>query len=358
MFWNSRFFIIILAVILLVSLFSFPMITHANDWLITPQPASVNADTEFCVGSVVPAGGVPAGYKVEWEFASGFDLTDLTISNTSALSEVVVYTGTNSCSGGTARITEATPTPANDRDAAVVSGQKITVTLEDALTGSTAFSFKFRTQAVTSVVTPITAGNYILIVRVFDASDNLVLTDADLIYVGDASQVNISANVDPILTLTLSDTACSLGTFSVTGLKTCSYDAEVSTNGTFGYTAYIKADGTLRNATDNITNVADATVGVTNSGGISTEEEYGVSTTNADATIVENDSGETCVDLSSQLITAMPASALSTSDQSFATASAPVSADSTTLCHAVVITGTTPAGSYAQTVVITVVGNF
>ncbi|MFA5188826.1 MAG: hypothetical protein WC460_05690 [Patescibacteria group bacterium] len=172
------------------------------------------------------------------------------------------------------------------------------------------------------------------------------------------NQVNISGTVDPTLTLTLSGTTCALGTLSTTGLSTCSYDTEVSTNADSGYTAYIKADGNLRNATNSITNVADATVGVTNSGGVSTEEEYGISTTNASSTIVENDSGTDCATLDGQLTTAMPGSALSTSDQSFATATSPVSADSTTLCHAAVIMGTTPAGAYAQVVTVTVVGNF
>lgn len=173
-----------------------------------------------------------------------------------------------------------------------------------------------------------------------------------------AGQVDISAAVDPALSLTLSSTTCNLGTFSATGLSTCSYDAQVSTNGSSGYIAYIKADGTLRNATNQVADVADATVGVTNSSGVSAEEENGVSTSKASETIIENDSGENCANLAGQLITAMPASALSSSDQSFASSSGPVSADTATLCHAVVITGTTPAGVYAQTITITIVGNF
>jgi len=355
---KSKFLTMFLVIILLVSLFSFPAPTRANNWDIIPEPATPNTDTEFCLGGEVPASGLPAGYKTEFEFASGFDLSDLTISDTAADSEVVIYTGTKTCSGGTARITELTPTADNNRDAATVSGQKVSFTLEDAFVGDTDFSVKFRSQTDTSVVTPVAAGNYLIIARIYDGSDNMLLVDADFIYVGTANQVNISATVDPVLTLTLSGSSCALGTFSVSGLKTCSYDTEVSTNGTSGYTAYIKADGNLRNATNSITNVADGTVGVTNSSGVSTEEEYGVSTTNASATIAENDSGETCGDLADQLVTAMPGSALTTSDQSFATATGPVSADSTTLCHAAVIMGTTPAGAYAQTVTITVVGNF
>jgi len=172
------------------------------------------------------------------------------------------------------------------------------------------------------------------------------------------NQVNITGTVDPTLTLNLSDTTCSLGTLSTAGLSTCSYDSTVSTNASSGYTAYIKADGTLRNATNHITDVADGTVGVTNTGGVSTEEEYGVSTSMASETIAENDTAITCANLASQLTDAMPGSALTTSDQTYASSSGPVSADAATLCHAAVITGTTPAGVYAEVVTITVVGNF
>ena len=216
------------------------------------------------------------------------------------------------------------------------------------------------------LTTPVASGTDTISIVIFDlgadldwgGGDDVVKDGSFAAVVIGTNQVNISGTVDPTLTLTLSDNTCGLSTLSTTGLSTCSYDTEVSTNATSGYTAYIKSDGNLRNATNSITNVADGTVGVTNSGGVSTEEEYGISTTNAAATILENDSGETCGDLAAQLATAMPGSALTTSDQSFATSPEPVSADSTTLCHAAVITGTTPAGAYAQTVTITVVGNF
>jgi len=170
--------------------------------------------------------------------------------------------------------------------------------------------------------------------------------------------VDISAAVDATLTLSLSAANCSLGTFSAAGLSTCNYDTQISTNGSLGYTAYIRADGMLRNAANQISDVADGDVGVTNIGGVSTEEEYGVSTSKAGETITQNNSGSACSNLANQLATAMPASVLLTSDQSFASATGPISSDSTTLCHAAVITGTTEAGSYAQTVTVTAVGNF
>jgi len=352
---NKIYFVMLL---LLVLALICPQTTKASSWVINPEQAPISTDTEYCIGGVAPGGGVPADYIVEWQFAAGFDLSNLTIDDIEANSEVVFYTGTNNCSGGTARVTEDTPTADNDRDAATVTGQKVDITLEDAIGGGGNFSFKFRTQAGTSVVTPGSSGNYILIVRVFDDTGALALTDADLLYIGGANQLEIYATVDPTLTLTLSSTACDLDTLSITGLKTCSYDATVTTNATTGYTSYIRSDGQFKNATNNIADVGDGDVGVTNVGGDSTEEEYGVSTSKAGQTIAENDSGETCADLNDQLVTAMPASVLNTTDKSFASSASPIEDDSTTLCHAAVIMGTTPAGVYGQLVTVTVIGNF
>jgi|GEM_PF-2204316 len=172
-------------------------------------------------------------------------------------------------------------------------------------------------------------------------------------------QIAISASVDPSLTLSLSSTTCNLGTFDSANLKTCSYGAEVSTNGSSGYTSFIKADGNLRNATNSIANVSGGSV-------TAATESYGLSTTKDSQTISQINDADSdtyytqadCTSLDNQNSMAMTASALTTSDQTFASSSGPVAADMTYLCHAVAITGTTPAGVYTQLVTITVVGNF
>ncbi|MCX6743059.1 MAG: hypothetical protein NT116_02365, partial [Candidatus Parcubacteria bacterium] len=90
--------------------------------------------------------------------------------------------------------------------------------------------------------------------------------------------VNLTAEVEPSLSMTLTSTVCDLGSFDSANLKTCSYAAEVSTNGYAGYTALIKADGNLRNATNSITNVSGGSV-------IPATESYGLSTTQSSQTI-------------------------------------------------------------------------
>jgi hypothetical protein len=221
-----------------------------------------------------------------------------------------------------------------------------------------------------NVTTPSTYGEFNIAVSIWDLgtdndwggvgldADILIDSGTGIVDIGPRGQVQITADVEPSLSFNLSANSCDLVTLSKSGLQTCSYTTRVSTNASSGYNAAIKEDGDLRNATNSITNVSDGTVGVTNSSGVSTEEEYGVSTSKTGRDILHNDSGVTCINLANQLTAAMPATALTTSDQSFSGSVAPIENDVTTLCHAAVIKGITPAGSYSQQVTITIVGNF
>ncbi len=93
---------------------------------------------------------------------------------------------------------------------------------------------------------------------------------------------------------------------------------------------------------------------------------YGISTTEDESVdilqIQDADSdldydGDDCSTLDDGT-TSANASAVTTSDQSFATSTGSISADRVYLCHAAAISGTTPAGAYSNTITITVVGNF
>lgn len=162
--------------------------------------------------------------------------------------------------------------------------------------------------------------------------------------------VDISANVEPSLTVNLSAASCDLGSFTASAVKTCNYYSQISTNGTTGYIAYIKEDGDLRNATNSISDVADNEV---TAGSV----EYGVATNDSDYATLDIDQQVTdCAGLNNG--SAAPAVALTTSDQSYAKATGPVSADEVYLCHAVAISGTTPAGAYSSTITITIVSNY
>src|SRR4030042_4445630 len=266
----------VILVIFILGFFVFPISRiQAKDWDITPDPMPVNSSITFCVGAVAPGSGVPADYKAEWEFASGFDLSAVTISDTAGNSEVELYLDATDCTG-TPRITEATETPANDRDYATITGQKLEVDLEDALTSSQDFSIKIVAKAGDSIVTPVSSGNYLLIARMFDDAEELILVDADFMYVGTGNIVSISANVESTLTVALSGTSCALGTISASSIQTCSVDVTVNTNAGTGYIAYVRDDGNLRNSTDDINDASgEVADGVEGQGVATSDSDYG-----------------------------------------------------------------------------------
>jgi hypothetical protein len=144
-----------------------------------------------------------------------------------------------------------------------------------------------------------------------------------------------------------------LGTFLSSQINTCSYDVTINTNAGTGYIAYVRDDGNLRNATDDINDSADnaTTVG---------SEEYGVATSNYNYASLDIDQSITKVDCTARNggTTAVPSVGMNGTDYSFASETGPVANDLTTLCHSASIAATTPAGVYSQTLTITAVGQF
>jgi len=174
--------------------------------------------------------------------------------------------------------------------------------------------------------------------------------------------VEITATVDPTLSMSLSSSTCNLNTFSTTNIRTCSYDVTVTTNATGGYSAYIREDDDLKNsASDMITDTASSYI---TSGGSGTDEEYGIGVDTQDtADIFPDYSGvDSCANLDNQSSTDLPAEPITGNDQRFATYTDPADGGSnrgqTTICHGAAIIGTTPAGVYSHNVIITITGNF
>ncbi len=199
------------------------------------------------------------------------------------------------------------------------------------------------------------AGSQALSLVTDDGSTDIDTGAAAMYAIGD-NTVDITGTVDPTLSLVLSATSCDLGVLTSSTIETCSYSTTVTTNATSGYTGYLQSDAGLVSGSNEINAVADAAV-------TAAAEEYGVGTDTTDtvgATFIDYAATDTCANLDAGT-TAVPTGGLNNSAQSYVTASAPVDGSSTgvtTLCHAAAITGTTPAGSYTQTVTVTVVGNF
>ncbi|OGY42381.1 MAG: hypothetical protein A2Y82_04470 [Candidatus Buchananbacteria bacterium RBG_13_36_9] len=363
---KKRLIFILTIFLLMLTLLPFSSgdVLAASSMVIQPHQADVSSSVEYCFGTY-SWGGFGANYKMAVEFHADFDLTDLTISDTDTASEVSFFVGTSQstpCVGGTERIAEATATADNDRDFAEITGNTFEITLEDAVTDSIWVGIKFKDKTdgdSNAVVTPADVGNYMTIFRVFDDAGAVELFTADLLHIGGANQVEISASVDPSLSLTLSANTCALGTFSTSQINTCSYSAAIATNAPTGYTASIKDDGNFRDGSNDIDDVSGGAVA-------DGTEAYGVSTTDTGATISQINDADTdppdlinqddCTIMNGDTIHAN-ASAITTANQSFSLATAPAS-ETVYLCHAASISTITPAGTYSHIATITVVGNF
>ncbi len=178
-------------------------------------------------------------------------------------------------------------------------------------------------------------------------------------WINDAENtVNISASVEASITLDLPSAEIDLGAFSSANIVTGLYTASISTNSSGGYASYLRADGKLRNATNDIN---DVTGGAVADG----TEAFGVSTTKASQDIAQiNDANSDtfytavdCTTMNGNTIHAN-ASAITTSDLQYASSDGPVSDDETSLCFAASIAGASPAGVYTQIITLTVVGNY
>jgi len=175
------------------------------------------------------------------------------------------------------------------------------------------------------------------------------------------NEVDITAYVEPSLSVSFpSGLSADLGEFSSTTIQIESYQTVVSTNGSAGYTAYIKDAGNLINsANDEISDVSGGTVEYGTA-------EYGIATTEGDSVDIikiQDENTDTyytnsdCTFLDGGT-TAVNSSALTETYQSYAMSTGSVDNDSVYLCFAVAISGDTPAGNYDSTATIIVTGNF
>ncbi|MCX6744115.1 MAG: hypothetical protein NTX82_01165 [Candidatus Parcubacteria bacterium] len=227
-------------------------------------------------------------------------------------------------------------------------------------------------------------GRYIEYKANFSTSDtsaspmlyDVTINSEDAIFLDD--NVNITASVDPTLSLAISNNACTLGLLTADAIQTCGYNASVTTNAPNGYTGYIRQNqgfqSTNGTVTSEIKGENDTPLQIDASGTLSgLYGEYGIGIQTADTTDWPEFTG-LCSDYDDQAIISLPAKAAdwSTSadpdaylgnniDNIFASNSEPV--DGVTLgltlfCHGVKIKWNAPPGSYSQIVTITAVGNF
>jgi|GEM_PF-2651118 len=163
-----------------------------------------------------------------------------------------------------------------------------------------------------------------------------------------SSGVTVTGTVDPIISFTLTGNTCGLGSLSTSEVRTCPIEITVQTNATSGYVASIRDvnNGTLNSGVNTIASQS-VTLGA---GGGETHEGFGITSSAATGTVTNN---ATCATSANRAVTG-----ITSSNQSVAINTAPTLSDVTTICVGAIISDVTPAGSYTDTAMITVVGNF
>ncbi|MCH7492632.1 hypothetical protein IID19_03530, partial [Patescibacteria group bacterium] len=149
------------------------------------------------------------------------------------------------------------------------------------------------------------------------------------------------------LTVSLSLNSLNLGTLSTTQVNQDGITLTVSTDAANGYSSQVMYDNTLTSpGSDTISDTVGGTIVVGT-------EEFGASSEKSGYDIGVW-SPTSCADTGST----SNATALTTSLQTFAGDSAPVSSDTTVLCFLASITGTTEAGGYTNVITIVTTGLF
>ncbi len=152
----------------------------------------------------------------------------------------------------------------------------------------------------------------------------------------------------PSITVSLSSNSINLGTLTTGAVNTGSHTISVTTN-VGGYTARVYEDGNLCRIVlpcNNANDIEDVADGAVTAGA----EEYGIATSRSGQDITQDTSCGSA---------AYSASGLTSSQQSVASKGGPTyTAESTTICYAASIAGSTAAGTYNQAVTFITTGDF
>ncbi|NCT55271.1 hypothetical protein GW755_00335 [bacterium] len=160
-------------------------------------------------------------------------------------------------------------------------------------------------------------------------------------------QVQITASVNPSLTVSLSSNTCALGDLTTAQVDSCNYNINVDTNSTNGYTATITEDGNLRTGAGD--DINDETGSETLVAGT---EEYGVGSSDSDVAGGSNEF-PTYTDCGDPVITPV-AGAITASPAKVVGKNASSGTESITVCHMATIGSGTATGSYSHLVTIIV----
>jgi hypothetical protein len=279
--------------------------------------------------------------------------TSLNIGDTVTIGYPDSYTG--SISAGNTTVNGVAPSLASTTNSGGVN--TTTLTLANSIATPNTLTI------VTTLTTPVSAGNYPFII-----DTSVGDYGASLQYVGEANVVEVRAYIPITLSFDIrnaADTAntniCDLGSQSTSSVSSCQYRLKVTTNATGGYTINMTSDGDFDNGSYNLDNAASGSGGSGGTAITAGTEKYGVRITPGSLT-----SGN-----SIGLTSIFDAGATNfvnyayTSPQAVVTAlgtnSPAVSSDTTNttlVTHSLAIDNNTAAGLYIQKITYTVTPSF
>jgi len=290
--------------------------------------------------------GVAAGQTMTVTFPSGFtigsvDYTDIDVSwgpSTGAENELTLAA-----------------TPSGSTWGAAFSGQVLTITSgTGTITAASKVIIEIGTNATyqttgdQQITNPSSANTYTITIggTFGDSGKIAVVTLSD-------DQFTVTASVDPTITFSLSANSTAFGTLSSTSVTTSSPNITltVSTNAGNGYTITVKDAGNGTNPglynSDASFLIGSADYSYNNTADLSSVAGYGIQCSSASATCASpyNVSG---TNVGGYELTA----------QNFATYSGAADNHTITLTSKAKISGSTPAGSYSDTVTVIATGNF
>jgi len=321
----------------------FPLQTVYAGALTTPRDYLKRLDPSLVAGEqhqvfFTTLGAVTGGVGVNKVILVFPDADDAKWCYTVGTGDLVI-TGITDPTGDTetATVLPGTLTGACTQGSGASSYDTITVSGVNDLTATTKYGVRIAEATSTKLGTPLASTTGLITVKTNNGTSDVDTGTLAVDIITD-DEIAVSATVNPLLTVELDTNTCALATLDTTNVNKCAIQSTVTTNAGSGYISMAYFNATL-------TNAASATIPVTTGGNIvAGTEEYGVSTEDTDATIVTWSPASCTTGAATS-----DATALTTSEQSFAKSAGPVSAEQMTLCHMASITATTDAGVYTST---------
>lgn len=239
-----------------------------------------------------------------------------------------------------------TLTAACTQGAGASSYDTITISGVSDLSTSTRYGFVVSDGSTGKLGTPTTATTGAITVKTMTAASATIDSQVIAVDIIANDQVAVSGTVDPTITVSLSANTAALSTLSASQVNQAGVDVTVSTNATNGYTSYALYNNTLTSGANTIADTSGGTI-------VAGTEEFGASSSDSGNTIAQW-SPAACTNTA----TTSNATALTTSAQAFASNTAAVSGEATTLCLLASITALTEAGTYTSTVTVVTVAKY